>query len=108
MTELSRVVCLTIVAETILEQRLTQEIQKAGANGWTISPAQGQGPRGRRVSEIGGGNVRFDVLVSEGVADRIWSLLQEKFFPDYAITAWSSEVRVARPERYLDEGPASK
>lgn len=101
MTELSRVICLTIVAESILEQRLTQEISDAGAKGWTLSPAQGHGPRNRRVSEIEGGNVRIDVLVSDAVAQRIWAILEERYFPDYAIAAWSSEVHVARPDRYI-------
>lgn len=30
-------------------------------------------------------------------------LLETNYFPDYAITAWSTDVLVARPDRYLDD-----
>jgi len=95
------VVCVTIVAESILESRLVEDLRRAGALGWTITPARGQGPRERRVSEIEGGNVRVETLVSPAVAERIWAMLTSGYFADYAIAAWTNEVSVARPERYV-------
>ena len=95
------VVCVTIVAESILESRLIDDLAKAGALGWTITLARGQGPRERRVSEIEGGNVRVETLVSAEVAERIWELLSTDYFTDYAMAAWTHEVHVARPDRYL-------
>jgi len=95
------VVCVTIVAESILEARLVDDLAKAGALGWTITPARGQGPRERRVSEIEGGNVRVETLVSPDVAERIWEVLSTDYFSDYAMAAWTYEVHVARPDRYL-------
>lgn len=94
------VVCVTIVAESILEGRLVDDLRAAGALGWTISAARGEGPRGRRVSDFEGGNVRVETLVSEDVAERIWSRLASDYFPNYAITAWTHDVQVARPDRY--------
>lgn len=94
------VVCVTIVAESILEGRLVEDLRSAGALGWTITSAHGEGPRGRRVSDFEGGNVRVETLVSEEVAERIWRRLADDYFPNYAITAWTNEVRVARPDRY--------
>jgi hypothetical protein len=95
------VVCVTIVAESILEARLVDDLAKAGALGWTITPARGQGPRERRVNEIEGGNVRVETLVSVEVAERIWERLSADYFADYAMAAWTHEVRVARPDRYV-------
>lgn len=100
MTALTPVTCITIVAESVLESRLLGDLDDAGARGWTITPARGHGPRGRRVSEIEGGNVRVEVLVSQAVAARIWQVLEDKYFPHYAIAAWASEVGVIRAERY--------
>jgi hypothetical protein len=100
MTQLFPVTCVTIIAESILERRLIDDLNDAGALGWTMSPAQGHGPRGRRVSEIEGGNIRIEVLASEEVVDRIWTLLEEQYFPDYAMAAWTQTVNVARPQRY--------
>lgn len=105
MTALTPVTCITIVAESVLESRLLGDLDDAGARGWTITPARGHGPRGRRVSEIEGGNVRVEVLVSEAVAARIWQVLEDKYFPHYAIAAWASAVAVVRAERYTAEAP---
>lgn len=104
------VVCVTIVAESILEARLIDDLRVAGALGWTITSARGEGPRSRRVSDFEGGNVRVETLVSEDVAERIWARLAEAYFPNYAITAWTYAVHVARPGRYrgasaADEAP---
>ena len=93
--------CVVIVAESVVEQRLLADLTDAGARGWTLTAAQGHGPRNRRVSEIEGGNIRVEVLVSEEVAATIWDLLEAKYFPNYAVAAWAYPVSVARPERYL-------
>lgn len=95
------VTCVVIVAESVVEQRLLADLADAGARGWTLTAAQGHGPRNRRVSEIEGGNIRVEVLVSEEVAATIWELLEAKYFPNYAVAAWAYPVSVARPERYL-------
>ena len=100
MTALTPITCITIVAESVLESRLLGDLETAGARGWTITAARGHGPRGRRVSEMEGGNIRVEVLVSEAVAERIWQVLEDKYFPHYAIAAWSSEVGVVRAGRY--------
>ena len=98
------VVCVTIVAESVLEGRLIDDLRSAGALGWTIASVHGEGPRGRRVSDLEGGNIRVETLVSEDVAERIWNRLASDYFPNYAITAWTQEVQVARPERYRGPG----
>jgi hypothetical protein len=103
MNRLSAVKCLVIIAEFVLQQRLLEDLSEAGARGWTLTAAQGQGPRGRRISEIEGGNVRIEVLGSSEVIDRIWVILEERYFPNYAVAAWSHDVNVARRDRYVDD-----
>jgi nitrogen regulatory protein P-II 2 len=103
MTELFPVTCVTIIAESILERRLLDDLESVGALGWTVTTAQGHGPRDRRVSEIEGGNIRVEVLASQDVVERIWDLLEEHYFPDYAMAAWCHRVEVARPQRYTGE-----
>lgn len=104
MTALTPVTSITIVAESVLEIRLLSDLKEVGARGWTVTSARGDGPRGRRVSEIEGGNIRVEVIVSAAVATRIWQLLEDKYFPHYAIAAWASEVGVIRAGRYIAEG----
>ncbi len=101
MDHATQAICLTIVTESVLEARLVEDLRRAGASGWTITAAWGRGPRGMRASEIEGGNIRVETLVSPDVADRIWAELAADYFDDYALTAWSYPVQVARADRYL-------
>jgi len=100
MTDFGSVTCLTMVAESVLEERLIALIERCGARGWTVSMAQGHGPSEHGVSGIEGGNIRIETLVSDEVAAKIWKGLEEKFFPHYAVSAWAYDVRVARMARY--------
>lgn len=100
MSDHGSVTCLTVVAESVLEERLLAVIDECGAKGWTVSMAQGHGPSHHGVSGIEGGNVRVETLVSDEVAHRIWQALERDFFPNYAVSAWAYDVRVARMARY--------
>jgi hypothetical protein len=91
---------LTIVAESILEQRLTDEIERCGATGWTLSPARGRGSRGMRASEWEGGNVRIEVLATDEVVDRLLSALEAQYFAHYAVVAFVHPVAVLRGEKF--------
>ena len=65
MTTGHDVICFVIVAESLLEARLLDGLATCGAHGWTVTAARGQGPRNRRVSEVEGGNIRVETLVSD-------------------------------------------
>lgn len=95
-----KIQCLVIVTESVLEPKLLRTLEQAGARGWTITAARGHGPRDRRVSDIEGGQLRIETLVSEAVADKIWAALEDRYFRDYAMAAWSYDVAVHRVERY--------
>ena len=104
MTGFASVTCLTIVAEAIVGERLVHALAASGAQGWTSSMAQGQGPSAHGdVSDIEGGNIRIETLVSEEVATRIWEVLERDYFPHYAVSAWEYDVKVARLARYSDD-----
>ena len=100
--KLQAVTLLTIVAESLIESRLIEDLVACGVIGWTLTPARGAGPENRRLSEVEGGNVKIEVLGSEEVIQRVWDLLSSKYFPNYAVTAWQSSVLVSRLNRYLN------
>lgn len=100
MPDRNTVVCVTIVTESVVEARLLRDLRECGAQGWTITPARGEGPRDRRMSDVDGGAIRVETLVPPSVAEQIWQRLQDGYFADYSVTAWSHEVNVARLERY--------
>ncbi|MGB4324325.1 MAG: hypothetical protein WBJ33_03610 [Candidatus Nanopelagicales bacterium] len=94
---------ITIVTESVIQSRLIEDLQRVGARGWTLSAAQGAGPRNRRVSEVEGGNIRVEVLADSTTIERIWQLLHESYFPNYAVSAWQSTVLVSRSDRYSND-----
>ena len=94
-------VLVTVVAEAVLEHRLIRDMVAAGAHGWTVCDARGQGSRGVRADEFEGSNVRLETLVSASVADRFLEVLARDYFPSYAVVAWTTPSKVVRPAKYL-------
>jgi len=99
--ELKRLKLVTIVAESLLEKRLVEEIKRLGARGYTITPARGEGSRGIRSVDWEGQNIRLETIVSEEVALKILQKLQEEYFPHYAVIAYVENVEVVRGEKYV-------
>jgi hypothetical protein len=91
---------VTVVAEAIVEHRLTRDVAAAGARGWTVVDARGQGSRGVRADEFEGANIRLETLVPREVADRILEVLAADYFPRYAVVAWTTPAHVVRPGKY--------
>ena len=92
---------VTIVAESLLEKRLVEEVKRLGAKGYTITPARGEGSRGIRSVDWEGQNIRLETIVSEEVALRILQRLQEEYFTHYAVIAYVENVWVVRGEKYV-------
>ena len=91
---------ITIVAEPVLEERITREIMELGATGFTVIEASGRGSRGIRTGDIPGQNVRIETLVPEEVAADILTRTAEAWFPHYAVIVWDTPVRVVRGDKY--------
>lgn len=92
---------LTVIAESVLKERLMQDVRDAGAKGFTITDADGEGSRQRRVGEIFGANIRLETIVSTEVAERLLHLLSTEYFERYAVIAFLSTVSVIRGEKYV-------
>jgi nitrogen regulatory protein P-II 2 len=99
MTTTSRTL-ITLVAESGLENRLLAMVREQGARGYTVSTAHGEGPRGDRASDISGGNIRLETVVTAEVAQGILAKLESDYFPHYSLTCWISDVQVIRDDRY--------
>jgi len=91
---------VTLVAESGLENRLTALAVAAGAKGYTVSGAHGQGPKRGGAADISGGNVRIEIVATRDVAEEILRGLEKDYFPHYAVSCWLSEVEVIREDRY--------
>jgi nitrogen regulatory protein P-II 2 len=95
------VVCLTIVAEAVVEARLLRDLESAGVRGWTLTSGRGKGASQVDASEWEGANIRIETLVSSAVADRALAMLAERYFPQFAVVAWVTPAHVVRGEKFL-------
>lgn len=97
---------LTIVAESVLEDRLVRDAASAGARGWTITPCRGRSANdghGGGASDIEGGNIRMEVLIAEPQLEALWAALDANYFAAYGVVAWSVPVRVRRDSKFVSD-----
>lgn len=97
MTEL---VVVTIVAEKVLEGRITDLVLELGSTGYTVTDTRGSGSRKTGSPTLEGGNVRIETVVDQATADRILQVVAERYFPHYGVIAYSQGARVVRGEKY--------
>jgi|688.fasta_scaffold782581_1 nitrogen regulatory protein P-II 2 len=91
---------VTIVAESVLRRRLLDDLRQLGATGYSISSTDGSGTGGRNTSDWEGPHIRIETIVRDDVAEAILAHLVEHYFSNYAVVAWASTVRVARPAKF--------
>jgi hypothetical protein len=94
------VVCVTIVAEAVVESRLLRDLQAAGVRGWTLTSGRGKGAGRVDASDWEGANVRIETLLSSVAADRVLEMLAELYFDRYAVVAWVTPVQVVRGDKF--------
>jgi nitrogen regulatory protein P-II 2 len=99
---------VTIIAEPVLEIRLTQELREFGASGFTVVEGRGEGSRAMHAAEIPGINVRIETIVAPELAERILAHVAQHYFASYEIIAYLSDVEVLRPEKYQTHPPESR
>jgi hypothetical protein len=88
-------ILLTIVTEAALEPKLTDDVERLGARGWTVTDARGKGEWGER--EPGwdtSGNIRLEVICAPLVADEIAAYVTSTYGSDHPMALYLSEVRV--------------
>jgi nitrogen regulatory protein PII len=92
---------LTIIAEALLEEPLTAELEELGVPGYTITEARGKGRHGVRNSGWEhSANILMEIVCEEELARAILAMLEEKFFENYAIVVFLSDVEVLHPEKF--------
>lgn len=91
---------VTIVALDSLSDRIINDIKACGCKGYTINEVEGEGLHGKHFTDWEGRNVRIDTLVKEEVAEKIFTVIAEKYFEKYSIIAYMSDAQVLRKERF--------
>jgi hypothetical protein len=92
---------VTIVTESSLESQLSRELEGLGVQGYTITDARGKGESGsRNAGWDADSNIRIEVICSESMSETIAQLLQEKYYPNFAMVMYCHGVFVLRPEKF--------
>lgn len=98
--KLTNLKLVTIIAESVLEEKVVSLLKKHGAKGHTVVASHGEGSRGMRTGEIPGQNSRIETLVSMPVAEKIMEDLSNNYFEHYAVICYVIDASVLRGEKY--------
>ena len=92
---------LTLICEAALQTRLVKDLEQLGAPGWTLSDARGSGSRGvRSAGWDNDGNIRVEVICNRELAERIAGHVQERYYDNFAMICWLSDVEVLRAGKF--------
>jgi len=92
---------LTIITETALESVLVKDLERLGVRGCTITDARGKGNRGTRDDAWGeNSNIRVEIVCDAAAAETITTHLQARYYENYAMILFVSDVAVLRPEKF--------
>lgn len=92
---------VTIVTEAVLEDRICEALPGLGASGYTVVNARGRGSRGvRDAGWSSSGNIRIEVVCKAETATIITSDLKERYYRDYAMVIFMSDVEVLREDKF--------
>lgn len=93
---------LTIVTEGLLKEEMIALLKRHGATGHTITRADGEGSRGVRAKDWEGPNLKFECILSERAAGTALDEVGERYFENYSVIAWVTDVDVLRGEKFAD------
>lgn len=91
---------VTIVAESVVAEKIQEDVLRLGAKGYTTTHAEGRGSRGVRASEWEGHNVKLESIVTEEVAGKILRHVADTYFEHFAVIAYMMDVEVIRAKKY--------
>jgi nitrogen regulatory protein P-II 2 len=91
---------VTIISESVVEQKLIADIKSCGAKGYSVGHVHGEGVTGKHSLDLNGPSIRLETIVTETVAQVILDMLSAKYFNKYATIAWITPAQVTRPERF--------
>lgn len=92
---------LVVIAESALEKSLAADCKRLGAQGYTVFDVRGSGARGERGADWDADrSIQMQVICDETVAATIAAHIYEQYFSDYAVTVFTVDVGVLRPQKF--------
>jgi nitrogen regulatory protein P-II 2 len=92
---------LVIIVEAVIEKSLIRDARQFGAHGYTISEVRGGGVRGDREAAWEADRlIEMKVICDEAVAARLGEHVLATYAPHYAVTMFTADVGVFRPQKF--------
>ncbi|QTN33060.1 transcriptional regulator [Akkermansiaceae bacterium] len=91
---------VTVVTEGLLKEKVIAILRRHSCTGFTVTRTDGEGSRGVRASDWEGPNLKIESIVSVETGEAIVEELSEKYFENYSLIAWITDVRVLRGEKF--------
>ena len=92
---------VTIITESLFKEKIREILRSKGATGHTLTNAQGEGSRGTGAPDWEGPNIKIEAIVTPEIADAILEAISGSYFENHAVIAWTTEVNVIRPEKFI-------
>lgn len=93
-SSLAQGILVTIIGESVLQDRLIQLLTQLGVSGYTIIPAQGAGSHGRRMGDMAGYNTNIEIktIVKSEASDQLFEHLKP-LQATHALIAFQQSVK---------------
>jgi nitrogen regulatory protein P-II 2 len=92
---------VTIIGEALARKPLKKVLAEVGAHGYTLFAVEGDGSQGRRTGDIQEfANIQVEVIVPPAVSEQLLARLEKEFFPQFAMVAYETDIRVVRREKF--------
>ncbi len=91
---------VTIICEPVLSSSILTISQDLGATGFTVTEVRGQGNGEKSSGEIPDLKSKIEIVAEPLLALKIMNALAEKFFENYSLITYASDISILRPEKF--------
>jgi hypothetical protein len=96
----AKVELVTIIAPYELQVRITADLARLGAKGYTLARVNGRGHHGiRQAGVLDASNVLFETLVTPDIARKILAHVAREY-ADLGVLAYAQPVEAVPPDRF--------
>lgn len=91
---------VTVICEPVLSSSILTLTEGLGATGFTVTEVRGQGNGEKSSGEIPDLKLKIEIIAEPQLALKMMNALAEKFFENYSLITYSSDISILRPEKF--------
>ncbi len=93
---------LTVVCEPVVSATVIEVTRSYGATGFTVTEVYGEGKGENSSGEVPGVKSKIEIIAEMDLALKIMDALAQKFFKNYGVILFLSDIAVLRPEKFIN------